>query len=101
MEHCREQTPERWACAATARADLGEINSSQAQAWRRSIEVFEDGVATPRTLSLFPDDQHEVMANDASVVRVRLNELKLWRPRQWAACWLALKLWEELQLDSF
>ena len=80
---------------------LGEINSSQEQAWRKSIEVFEDGVATPRTLSLFPDDRHEVMANDASVVRVRLNELKLWRPRQWGACWLALQLWEELQLDSF
>ncbi len=23
------------------------------------------------------------------------------RPRQWGACWLALSLWEELQLDRF
>jgi hypothetical protein len=34
---------------------LGEINSSQELAWRKSIEVFEDGALTPRTLSLFPD----------------------------------------------
>jgi hypothetical protein len=32
---------------------LGEINDSQELAWRRSIEVLEDGVARPRTLSLF------------------------------------------------
>ena len=80
---------------------LGEINSSQAQAWRKSIEVFEDGAENPRTLSLFPADQAEVAANDASVVRVRMNELKLCRPRQWGACWLALTLWEALQLDDF
>ena len=32
---------------------LGEINDSQELAWRRSIEVLEDGAARPRTLSLF------------------------------------------------
>src|SRR5215469_10636561 len=30
---------------------LGEINSSQQEAWRKSIEVFEDGAARPRTLA--------------------------------------------------
>jgi hypothetical protein len=34
---------------------LGEINDSQELAWRRSIEVFEDGAPQPRTLSLFPE----------------------------------------------
>jgi Transposase DDE domain len=80
---------------------LGEINSSQEHAWRKSIEVFEDGAQQPRTLSLFADDRDAVQANDASVVQVRMNELSLRRPRQWGACWLALKLWEELQLDEF
>ena len=28
---------------------LGEINDSQELAWRRSIEVLEDGAARPRT----------------------------------------------------
>jgi transposase len=30
-----------------------------------------------------------------------LSELRLRRPRQWGACWLALVLWRELQLDQF
>ena len=30
-----------------------------------------------------------------------LSELRLRRPRQWGACWLALLLWRELQLDQF
>src|SRR5271163_2468935 len=58
---------------------LGEINDTQELAWRRSIEVLEEGAPQPRTLSL----------------------LQLRRPRQWGACWLALMLWRELQLDQF
>ncbi|HSC77007.1 MAG TPA: IS1634 family transposase [Candidatus Acidoferrales bacterium] len=80
---------------------LGEINSAQELAWHKSIEVFEDGAQRPRTLRLFPADASEELASEADVVRVRLHELKLCRPRQWGACWLALKLWEELQLDRF
>src|SRR5437764_11119085 len=80
---------------------LGEINDTQELAWRRSIEVLEDGAARPRTLSLFPEDRVEGLLADASIVGVRLSELRLRRPRQWGACWLALMLWRELQLDQF
>ena len=79
---------------------LGEINDTQELAWRRSIAVLEDGAAQPRTLSLFPEDRCEGLLGDASVVRVKLSELQLRRPRQWGACWLLL-LWRELQLDQF
>src|SRR5215468_10620198 len=80
---------------------LGEINDSQELAWRRSIEVLEDGAARPRILSLFPEDRVEGLLADASIVGVKLSELRLRRPRQWGACWLALMLWRELQLDQF
>jgi hypothetical protein len=80
---------------------LGEINDRQELAWRRSIAVFEDGAVHPRTLSLFPEDRCEGLLGDTSVVRVKLSELQLRRPRQWGACWLALLLWRELQLDQF
>jgi hypothetical protein len=85
---------------------LGEINSSQELAWRKSIEVLEDGGprgggARPRTLALFPEDRCEGVLPDASIVRLKLSQLRLSRPRQWGACWLALKLWEELRLDRF
>ncbi len=80
---------------------LGEINSSQELAWRKSIEVFEDGRARPSTLSLFPADRCKALIPDESVVRVQLSELRLCHPRQWGACWLAVKLWRELELDRF
>jgi transposase len=80
---------------------LGEINDSQELAWRKSIEVFEEGRPHPTTLSLFPDDRCEGLLSDSSVVRLKLSEFKLYRPRQWGACWLALSLWRELQLDGF
>lgn len=80
---------------------LGEINSSQELAWRKSIEVLEDGADRPRTLALFPEDRCEGVLPDASIVRLKLTQVRLSRPRQWGACWLAVKLWEELRLDGF
>src|SRR3954447_11085676 len=81
---------------------LGEINSSQAAAWRKAIEVFDAEAGAPRSLAHFPEDgTAEVMADDAAVVRVRLSELRLCRPRQWGACWLAGQLWREVRLDRF
>ena len=80
---------------------LGEINDSQELAWRKSIEVFEEGAAQPRTLSLFPEDRCEGLLADASIIRLKLSEMRLCRPRQWGACWLVLTIWRELQLDRF
>jgi Transposase DDE domain len=80
---------------------LGEINSSQAAAWRKAIEVFDEASGEPRTLALFPADRDAAVADDAAAVRVCLSALTLRRPRQWGACWLAGHLWRELQLDRF
>jgi hypothetical protein len=79
---------------------LGEIGSSQATAWRKAIEVFDEAAGEPRTLALFPEDRCEAI-DDASAVRVCLSALTLRRPRQWGACWLVGQLWRELQLDRF
>ena len=80
---------------------LGEINSSQELAWRKSIEVFADGEERPSTLALFPEDRFKEVIADDSIVRVRLSELRLCGARQWGACWLVLYLWRELELDRF
>src|ERR1700720_1674868 len=80
---------------------LGEINDSQEMAWRKSIAVLEEGAAAPRPLSLFPEDRCEGVLPDAAVVRLKLAELRLCRPRQWGGCWLAVNLWRELALDRF
>ena len=80
---------------------LGEINSSQELVWRKSIEVFQDGQVHSTTMALFPEDRCEALVDDESIVRVRLSQLRLVRPRQWGACWLVLQLWKELELDRF
>lgn len=80
---------------------LGEINSSQALAWRKAIEVFDEDTGRSRTLALFPEDRCDAIASDGSVVQLRLSEMRLQRPRQWGACWLAGQLWRELELDRF
>ena len=78
---------------------LGEINDSQRAAWCRSIEVLEGGQRS-KQVALFPEDR-EAPELDCEVVQVRLSELTLHDPRQWGACWLALTLWDRLELDRF
>lgn len=78
---------------------LGEINDSQREAWWRSIEVLENGKEMPRKVSLFPEDRL-VESSNYEVIHVRVNQMRLERPRQWGACWIALLLWDQLQLDG-
>src|ERR1022692_2671252 len=79
---------------------LGEINSSQQAAWRKTIEVFETGSAQPRTVALFPEERSPAVDDD-TIVRIRLDQLELHHPRQWGACWLASVLYQKLRLDAF
>jgi transposase len=81
---------------------LGEINDAQERAWARAVEVFADEAGPPQTMALFPQERLDATAAEGvPIVRLRLKELSVQRPRQWGACWLALYLWHELQLDQF
>lgn len=81
---------------------LGEINDAQERAWARAVEVFPDETSPPQMMALFPEDRLEPTGDEGiPLVRLRLKELSLHRPRQWGACWLALYLWRELRLDEF
>jgi transposase len=79
---------------------LGEINDCQQEAWRKTIEIFEEGQSRPRTVALFPEDRMGAV-DDPQIVRIRLGELSLHRPRQWGACWLTGQLWEQVKLNEF
>jgi transposase len=76
---------------------LGEINASQREAWRKTIEVQDEGQR--RQVALFPAGS--MPCDDIDAIGVQLSELRLERPRQWGACWLVLELWQELELDAF
>ena len=80
---------------------LGEINDAQQAAWTRTIAAFDPVTQRPQTLALFPDDRPLPAHAAGCGVQVRLSEFALRRPRQWGACWLALQLWDLLQLGDF
>ena len=79
---------------------LGEINDSQCEVWRKSIEVFEDGRSVPRTVALFAEEQTAPI-DDEQVIQVRLKDLEVRNARQWGGCWLVCELYEQLKLDQF
>ena len=78
---------------------LGEINDSQRAAWSRAVEVFDEGGQSTQ-IALFPEDRAAPVL-DCDVVSIRLSQMRLRRPRQWGACWLAMVLWDQLRLDAF
>jgi len=51
-------------------------------------------------IALFPEDR-AAPELPLEAVQVRLKDFELHRLRRWGACWLALDLWEQLQLDAF
>jgi hypothetical protein len=79
---------------------LGEINDAQRAAWCKTIDIVHAGAKTATQMAIFPEDR-QAPELDCAVVQVRLDRLRLERPRQWGACWLALELWSWLQLDEF
>jgi hypothetical protein len=80
---------------------LGEINDSQHAAWCRVIEAFDEGSRRYRQLALFPAERSVPDQAQGFGVQVRIDAMSLHRPRQWGACWLACRLYEQLQLDRF
>ena len=78
---------------------LGEINDSQRAAWTRAIAAFDDGGQATQ-IALFPEDRAAPVL-DCDVISIRLSAMRLCRPRQWGACWLAMILWDQLRLDDF
>ena len=45
-------------------------------------------------MALFPEQRAPEVADD-KIVRIRLDQLELRRPRQWGACWLASVLYQK------
>jgi hypothetical protein len=80
---------------------LGEINDSQRAAWTKVIAVFDTTRQQSTELALYPADRAIPAHAVEYGIGVRLNEFVLRRPRQWGACWVGCRLWQELELDEF
>src|SRR5882762_8159188 len=72
----------------------------QQAAWRRRLEVFDEGQQRYTPLSLFPEDR-PVPADAIDSVQVKVSQMKLQRARPYGNCWLGCELWRQLHLDRF
>ena len=80
--------------------NLGELNTTQTEQWQRSIEVIE-AEGQSRQRRLFTDREGRAPADAADACEVILSSLSVRRPREFGACWLGSRLWQELGLDVF
>jgi len=79
---------------------LGEINDAQRKQWCSALDVLDESSGSFKQMSLFPEDRippPEV----SNPIQIRLSQMTLHHPRQWGGCWLAMELWNQLELDSF
>jgi len=77
---------------------LGELNGSAHARWLKTIEVFNEQ-GESHQLRLFPSEV-DPPENDPHVVRVRLQQVRLERARQFGNCFVGLELWKRLGLDE-
>jgi transposase len=82
---------------------LGELNGRQEASWRKSVEIFGQDDEAPQQVALFPEEHapDTLGTDELPIVRIRLAQISLRRPRQWGACWLGCELWRQLGLDAF
>jgi transposase len=79
---------------------LGEISGSQEDAWRKTLQVFDQDAGKTFTKSLFADDG-EITNHAIDSIKVKLSQMQLCRPRSFGDCWLGCELWRRLGLDEF
>lgn len=79
---------------------LGELNDSQRAQWCSALDVLDESTDSIQQMSLFPADRTPP-PEVPNPVQIRLSELTLCRARQWGGCWLAMELWNQLDLDRF
>src|SRR5947209_11261905 len=73
---------------------LGEINDSQEEIWRKTLQVFDETQQRYTSLSLFPEDR-EIPAAASDSIQVKLSQMELRRPRAFGNCWLGCERSEE------
>ena len=75
---------------------LGEINGIREAAWRKTVDLFGQDDDAPQHVALFSDEHapDALRADELPIVRIKLSQMSLRRPRQWGAWWLGCELWQ-------
>ena len=81
---------------------LGALTAVQERNWTHTIDRFDPPAAVhPELPGLAAATRREITPAQAAAIGVHLDRFRLEQPRQWGACWVALKLWHLLRLSEF
>src|ERR1051325_1148016 len=81
---------------------LGALTAIQEQSWTQTIQGFDPpSLVHPELAGLAAETSREITPAQAAAIGVHLDQMRLEQPRQWGACWVALKLWHLLGLSEF
>lgn len=80
---------------------LGELNTTQAESWQRTLEVLNEEDGTLLHRRLFSDREGAAPQEADDAIELRLASLRVRQPRRFGDCWAGCKLWQELGLDRF
>ncbi len=81
---------------------LGGLTAAQEQSWTHTLDRFDPPApAHPQLPGLVVANSRTITEAQAAAIGVHLDRFRLEHPRQWGACWVALKLWHMLHLSEF
>lgn len=80
---------------------LGELSEAQHLAWQSLANQMDpDPQALPPELALSPSTPASV-CHEVHSPQIHFSRFTLHNPRQWGACWIADRLWHDLQCPAF
>ncbi|HZR19441.1 MAG TPA: IS1634 family transposase [Verrucomicrobiae bacterium] len=79
---------------------LGRLTPAQEASWQRTAQVFGDVAPAGPSLPGLAGER-ELQSKEAAAIAVHLKQFRIERPRQWGACWVALRAWNLLKLSEF
>ena len=77
---------------------LGELDQAQRSAWEKLSEQMEP---SPPTTDLLPGFSSPSASTTLQPPRIDFSRFSLHNPRQWGACWIADRMWRDLQMEEF
>ena len=79
---------------------LGRLTAAQELSWQKTAEQFGEATTLEESLPALATER-ELQSKEAAAIAVHLKQFRIERPRQWGACWVALRAWNILKLSEF
>jgi transposase len=79
---------------------LGALTTTQQLSWEKTARQLDGCRDLGQSLPGLATER-ELQAREVAAIVVKLDQMRLERPRQWGACWIGITLWHFLKLSEF